>query len=137
MCFDERWTESRTLDPAAALIARRTLAWRRATALRSWAISSSRSLLLAFLAEDVLARVFDALAFVRLRRPEAADLGRDLSHLLAIDAADDDLGRPRRRDRDPFGDRIADLVAEPEQELQVLALHGRAITDAGDFQTLL
>src|SRR5437899_8645261 len=102
MCFDERWTQSRTLEPAADLTARRTLALRRATALRSCAISSSRSFLLAFLAEDVLARVFHALALVRLRRPERADLGRHLPDFLPVDPGDHDFGRPRRHDRDPL-----------------------------------
>src|SRR5918912_1284268 len=112
MCFDERWTESRARSPAAALMARRTLAWRRAAALRLWPISSSRSFLLAFLAEDVLARVFHALAFVRLGRTEGADLGRYLSDLLTIDPADHDFGRPRCRDRNPFGNRVLDFMAE-------------------------
>src|SRR5713226_8408976 len=137
MCFDERWTQSRTLEPAADLTARRTRASRRPTALRSCAISSSRSFLLAFLAEDVLAGVFDALALVGLRRPERADLGRDLPDLLPVDAGHHDLGRPRRRDRDAVRDRIAHIVAEPERELQVLALDGRAIAHPADLQALL
>src|SRR5712691_10007159 len=109
MCFDERWTQSRTLEPAADLTARRTRASRRPTALRSCAISSSRSFLLAFLAEDVLARVFDALALVGLGRPVPADLGRNLPDLLAVDPGHHDLGRPRRHDRDALGDRIFDV----------------------------
>src|SRR5947209_19125347 len=134
MCFDERCTESRTLDPAADLTARRTLAWRRATALRSCAINSSRSFLLAFLAEDVLARVLDSLALVRLGRPERADLGRDLPDLLPVDAADHDLGRARRHDRDALRNRVADVVTESEREVQVLALHRRAVAHAAHLQ---
>src|ERR1700737_639553 len=137
MCFDERWTQSRTLEPAANLTARRTLASRRATALRSCAISSSRSFFLAFLAEDVLACVPDALALIGLGRPEPADLGRDLSDLLPVDPGHHDLGRPRCHDRDALGDRVLDLVAEPERQLQILALHRRAVADAGDLQSLL
>src|SRR5229473_2673648 len=137
MCFDERWTQSRTLEPAADLTARRTLASRRATALRSCAITSSRSFLLAFLAEDVLARVLDALALVRLGRPEPADLGRNLSDFLAVDPGYHDLDRPRRRDRDAVGDRIGDVVAESEREMQVLALHRRPVAHPGDLQSLL
>src|SRR5207253_1176047 len=83
-------------EPAADLTARRTLASRRATALRSCAISSSRSFLLAFLAEHVLTSVLDPLALVRLGRPERADLGRDLSDFLAVDPGYHDLDRPRR-----------------------------------------
>src|SRR5262245_35653646 len=137
MCFEERWTQSRSLDPAADLTARRTRASRRATALRSCAIRRLRSFLLAFLAEDVLARVFDALALVGLRRPESTNLGRDLADLLPIDAADHDLGRTRGRDRDSLRDRIAHVVAEAERELQFLALHRRAVADAADLQPLL
>src|SRR5215471_9462170 len=137
MCFDERWTESRTLAPPAIFTARRTRASRRPTALRSCAIGSSRSFLLAFLAEDVLARVFDALALVRLRRSERADLGRDLPDLLLVDSGHHDLGRTRRRDRDALGDRIAHVVAEPERDLQVLALHGSTVADAANFEALL
>src|ERR1043166_1836664 len=106
MCLEERWTESRTLDPAADFTARRTRASRRPTALRSCAISSSRSFLLAFLAEDVFARVFDPHALVRLGLPACADLVCVLSDLLAIDAADHDLGRAGRRDGDAVGDRV-------------------------------
>src|SRR5260370_19663071 len=123
MCFDERWTQSRPLDPAADLTARRTLASRRATALRCCAITSSRSFLLAFLAEHVLAGVFDPFALVRLGLPERADLGRNLSDFLAVDSRYHDLDRPRRRDRDAVGDRIGDVVAESELEMPVISLH--------------
>src|ERR1700680_1801572 len=137
MCFDERWTQSRTLEPAADLMARRTLASRRPTALRSCAISSSRSFLLAFLAEDVLACVLDPLALVRLGRSERANLGCDLSDFLAVDPGYHDLDRSRRRDRDAVGDRIGDVVAEPEREMQVLALHRRPVAHSADLQSLL
>src|SRR5260370_38635811 len=116
MCFDERWTQSRPLDPAADLTARRTLASRRATALRSCAITSSRSFLLAFLAEHVLAGVFDPFALVRLARPELVDLGRNLSAFLAAASGYHDLDLPRRLDRDAVGERIGDVAAESEQE---------------------
>src|SRR5437667_11939167 len=137
MCFDERWTESRSLEPAADLTARRTRAWRRATAFRCCAINQSPSFLLAFLAEDVLVAVFHALALVGLRRTESVDLGRDLADLLLVDPGHDDLGRSRRHDRDAVRDRIADLVAEAEQELQVLALNRRAIAHPADLQPTL
>src|SRR4029079_16877068 len=93
-------------------------------------VSVRGSFLLSFLAEDVLARVLDALGLVRLRWPVVADLRRHLPDLLLVDAGDDDLGRLRRHDRDPLGDRIDDVVAVAERELQVLALYGGAIADA-------
>src|SRR5260370_30025646 len=122
MCFDERWRQGRPSNPAADLTARRTLASRRATALRSCAITSSRSFLLAFLAEHVLAGVFDPFALARLGRPERADLGRNLSDFLAVDSGYHDLDRPRRRDRDAVGDRIGDVVAQSERERTVFSL---------------
>src|SRR5262249_211351 len=133
MCFDERNTDSRTRVPAAALMARRTRAVRRSVWFLSFAMVASL-LLLAFLAEDVLAGVLDALALPGLGRPEAADLGGPLADLLAVDAADHHLGRLRRRDRDAVRDRIDHVVAVAQRDLQVLALHGGAIADAGDLE---
>src|SRR4051794_7100636 len=94
-------------------------------------------LLLAFLAEDIFAFVSHALALVRLWRTILADLGGDLADLLAVGAGDHDFGRLRRHNGDAFRDRIDNIVAVAERELQVLALHGRAIADAGDFEFAL
>src|SRR6185295_8071060 len=74
-------------------------------------------LLLAFLAQDLLARILDALALVGLGRPHAADLGGHLPDLLPVGAADLDLGRLRRPDRDARRDRIDHLVAEAQLQL--------------------
>src|SRR5215831_7698859 len=126
MCFDERNTDSRSRVPAAALMARRTRAVRRSVWVLNLAMVASL-LLLAFLAEDVLAGVLHALALVGLGLAEAANLGRHLADLLAVDAGDHDLGRLRRRDR------VHHVVAVAERDLQVLALHGGAIADAGDL----
>src|SRR5581483_6757727 len=98
--------------------------------------SAAPLLLLAFLAEDALGRVLDALALVGLRRPVIADFGGDLADFLAIAAADHDLDRPRRGDGDAVGDRIHDVVAVAERELQVLALYRGAIADAADLEPL-
>ncbi len=88
-------------------------------------------------AEDKFVGVFHTLALVGLRWTVAADLGGDLADALDIVAGDDDLGRLRHRDRDAFRDRIDDIVAVAERELQVLALQCSAITDAGDLEFLL
>src|SRR5215831_11711157 len=133
MCFDERNTDSRSRVPAAALMARRTRAVRRSVWVRCLAMVASL-LLLAFLAEDVLAGVLHALALVGLGLAEAANLGRHLADLLAVDAGDHDLGRLRRRDRDAGRDREDHVVAVAERDLQVLALHGGTIADAGDLE---
>src|SRR3990170_6848003 len=94
-------------------------------------------LLLAFLAEDELARVPHALALVRLRLAERADLGGDLPDLLLVGAGDHNLGRLGRGDRDAFRDRIDDVVAVAERNLQVPALDRGAIADAGDLELAL
>src|SRR5215831_14040563 len=129
MCFDERNTDSRSRVPAAALMARRTRAVRRSVWVLNLAMVASL-LLLAFLAEDVLAGVLHALALVGLGLAEAADLRRHLADLAPVDAGDDHLGRLRRRDRDAGRDRIHDVMTVAERDLQVLALHGGAIADA-------
>src|SRR6476646_11954193 len=94
-------------------------------------------LLLAFLAEDELAGIFDALALIRLRRTQATDFRRDLPDLALVDTGNCDLDRPGRRDRHARRNRKRDVVAVAERQLQVLALHRRLIADAGDFQPLL
>src|SRR4029078_6060195 len=48
-------------------------------------------LLLGFFDHDLLVRVAHALALVRLGTLVRADLGRDLAHLLAVHALDEDL----------------------------------------------
>src|SRR5215475_5575482 len=136
MCFDERNTDSRSRVPAAALTARRTRAVRRSVWVLNLAMVASL-LLLAFLAEDVFAGVLHALALVRLGLAEAADLRRHLADLLAVDPGDYHLGRLRRHDRDAGRDRIDHVVAVAERDLQVLALHGGTIADAGNLELLL
>src|SRR4249919_853691 len=106
MCFDERNTDSRArpLVPAASLTLRRTVAVRRA--VRSVNLDIARPLLLLpFLAEDVLVRVFHALAFVGLGRAETPDFGGNVPDLLLVDAGHHDLGRLGRYDRNAFRDR--------------------------------
>src|SRR5438045_1400857 len=107
MCLPERNTLSRARRKAARFSDRRTRERRRMLDLLCIAVL----LLLAFLAQDVLACVLDALALVGLRLAVSADLGRDLADLLPVGAVDDDLGRLGQRDGDALGDGIADLVA--------------------------
>ncbi len=58
---------------------------------------------------------------------------RHLANDLFVDTRDRDFRRLRRRDRDAGRDRIDDVVRVAELELQVLALHRRAVTDAVDL----
>src|SRR3954452_4366271 len=69
------------------------------------------------LSPDVLALVADALALVRLRRANLADLGRGLADDLLVDAADDDLRRHRHLEGDPLARRDAHGMREPDLEL--------------------
>src|SRR5215831_12440578 len=94
-------------------------------------------LLLAFLAEDEFADILHALALVGLRRTIGADFRGDLADALDVVARHRDLGRLRHRDGDAFRDRVDDVVAVAQRELQVLALHRGTVADAGDFQLLL
>src|SRR5512146_242587 len=119
-----------------SLILRRTDAVRRAVRSISFVMAQALLFLLAFLTEDVLAGVFHALALVRLGRTVTADFRGHLADLLLVDAGDDDLGRLRRRDGDARRDRVVDVVREAELQAELLALHRRAITDAGDLELL-
>src|SRR3712207_1732340 len=91
-------------------------------------------LLLAFLAEDALLRVFHALALVRLGTAEAADLGRDLAYPLLVRPADRHRGRGLADDLHVLGDCELDLVAVAELQVQDPAVHRGAVADARDLE---
>src|SRR5437879_4553763 len=132
MCRPERNTLRRGRPAAAWRSAWRVRRWRRAKrALRSDMVPL---LLLAFLAPDRLGRILDALALVGFGRTQAADLGRELAHLLAVGAADLDLGRPRRLDLDAGRDRHLDVVAVAELQLQHLGVGLGAVADTVDLE---
>src|SRR5260370_36246267 len=139
MCFEERNTLSRGRAPAAALMVRLTRALRRSTCFVAMAKSrlNPSLLLLAFLAEDVFARISHALALIGLGRSEGADFRRHLANLLLVDARHHDFGRLRRHNRYAVRDRIDHVVAVAERDLQVLPLECGAITDAGDLEVAL
>src|SRR5262245_64037291 len=84
MCLDERNTDSRGRPPPLAASERRTRCWRRSNrfSLRSMACAS---LLLAFLALDVLALVADALALIGLGLARGPDHRGHLADLLLVD----------------------------------------------------
>src|SRR5690606_20604461 len=94
-------------------------------------------LLLAVFAHDALAGVTHALALVRLGTAVLADLSRNLADNLLVDTGDDDFRRLRSRERDACGRLIDDFVAEAKRQLQVLALHGGAVTHAVDLEATL
>src|SRR3984893_15517351 len=99
------------------------------------ALSAIGLLLLPLLAADRLGRVFDPLALVGFRRTVGADLGRDLADPLAVGAADSDQSRPFADGVDVAGDRIRDLVAVAELQIERVALHSGAVADAVDLKS--
>src|SRR5215211_2639269 len=134
-----RRAEHRQPRPAVRGLADRAPNPRLAAVLGPYSLSHDGRplLLLAFLAEDELVRILHALALVGLGTAEVADLGGGLADLLLLDAGDDHLGRLRRHDRDPGRDRVFDVVAVPERELEHLAGDLRPIADAVDLELLL
>src|SRR4029078_5420349 len=136
MCLDERNTERRGRPPAVRRTCKRTFSVRRLVRLATVAIPRSL-LLLAFLAEDVFACVFHALALIRLRFAKRADLGRYMPYFLSVDPADHDFGRTRSGNGNALRYWINDVVTVAELDLQVLSLHGCAVVDAADLKPAL
>src|SRR4051794_28334912 len=106
-----------------------------ASARRPLLLRSLRGL--AGLLPDELALIPHALALVRLGLADLADVRGDLAHQLLVDAPDRDPGRRRDLELDALGRPDVHRVAEPERELEVLALERRAVPDAHDLQALL
>src|SRR5262245_25950300 len=136
MCLEERNTDKRVRPRAASLTLRRTVAVRRA--VRSLNLDMVRFLfLLAFLAEDVLVRIFHTLTLVGLGRAVTADLRGDMTDFLLVDTADDDLRRLWRRNRDALRDRKIHVVGKAELQLQSFTLHRGAKAYTGNLKLLL
>src|SRR5882724_7118862 len=136
MCLEERNTDRRGRPPAYLTIERRTRCVRRSNWLSLWSMGGA-SLLLAFLAVDVLAAVADAFALVGLGWTRGADLGGDLPHPLLVDAGDldDFLLGARDLHVDARRDLVDHIVAEAHLQLQgVLALQRGAESHAVDLQ---
>src|ERR1700722_4823251 len=87
-------------------------------------------LLLAFLAADGFVAVLDSLTLIRLGRAVGADLGGNLAAPLPVGAANRDQGRPLAGDMNVLRDRIGDVVAVAELQVERAALHRGAIADA-------
>src|SRR3954462_14478809 len=87
---------------------------------------------LSYLPCDVLALVADALALVGLRRPLLADDGGDLADLLLGVALDDDARRLRDLELDALRRLDRHGVRVAQGELEIRALHHRAVADALD-----
>src|SRR5512139_3646217 len=90
------------------------------------------------LAADLLARVANALALVRLGLAQLADVRGGLADQLLVDALDAEPGGPVDREGDPLGRVERDRVRVPELELQLgRALRQHAVADADDLELLL
>src|SRR5262245_56702987 len=136
MCLEERNTDSRGRPPLLVASARRTRCVRRSNwfSLRSMACAS---LLLAFLALDVLALVADALALIGLGLARGSDHRGHLADLLLVDAGDGDdllLGAAHLH-LHACRNGVDHVVAEADLQLQgVLALERGAEAGAVDLQ---
>src|SRR5439155_18946646 len=86
---------------------------------------------------NVLALVADALALVRLRLADGADLRSGLPDHLLVRALDDHDRRLGHVERDPRARLDDDGVRIADVELEVGAAHRGAIADALDLQALL
>src|SRR5277367_2970026 len=140
MCFALRKTLRRGRS-AVPLILRRIRSFRRSRPTICIAMASLSSGLrgLARLLADLLALIAHALASIRLRRPEAADLGGRLTHDLFVRTREDEqcsLRVARDLAFDPLGQREEDRVREAEREVDRRALELRAIAGPDELQSL-
>src|SRR5262245_47182748 len=102
----------------------------------SWLLLAADLAGLAGLAADVLARVADALALVRLGLARGADLRGDLADELLVDADDRQAGGVLDLERDALGRVDLDGMAVAQAQLKLLAILRGAIADAGDLEAL-
>src|SRR5580698_1552906 len=140
MCFALRKTLRRGLS-AVPLIFRLIRSFLRSRPTICIAMASLPSGLrgLARLFADLLTLIAHALASVRLRRPEAADLrGRLTHHFLVRTREDEECSLRVARDLafDPLGQREEDGVREAEAEVDRRALELRAIPRPDELQGL-
>src|ERR1700722_2928565 len=130
MCLPERNTDRRGRPAALLAIRKRVRDW------RFWKWVLVILLLLAFFAADIFAFITHALALIGLGRAIAANFGGDLTHQLLVDPRHRNHGGLFRGDRDAGRDGIGHVMAEPELQIEVLALHRGAIADALNLQLL-
>src|SRR5690348_3135069 len=110
----------------------RTRRWRRSRASLTVRLGT-----LPDLPSHVLPLVADALALVRLRRADLADLGGRLADHLLVRSLDEDLRRRRDLERDAGARLDRDRMRVADVELQVGALERGTVADALDLELLL
>src|SRR6185436_4450750 len=82
-------------------------------------------------------RVANALLLIRVGLAQAAEVGGDLADQLPIDARHRDVRLLVDGDIDPLGDVEDHRMRIAEREVNLLALHLRAVADADDVELLL
>ena len=131
-----------TSSSAADLAADTTVAAQTSNVLISLVDHNVSPLLLftlagfAFLADDILANIADALALVRLGRADTADLGSELADLLLVDTGDAEMQSILQLDLDGIGVLKLNGMREAQGQGQLAALLGGTIADALNFQIL-
>src|SRR5579859_2099772 len=140
MCFALRNTLRRGRS-AVPLIFRRIRSLRRSRPTICIAMASLASGLrgLARLLADLLALVAHSLAAIRLRRPEAPDLGGGLTHHFLVRTREDEkcsLRVARDLAFDPLRQGEDDRVREAESEVDRRALELRAIPRPDELERL-
>src|ERR1700735_5158421 len=106
MCWGVRCTDRRSAASSLIFTRPRRARRRRVSCL----VSFMCLLLLRLFQRNLFVGILHALALVRLRRPEAANLGGGLADALTVDTLDEDLGLGRRLDGDAFRNRVIDEV---------------------------
>src|SRR3989344_5475582 len=94
-------------------------------------------LLLGFFLHNNLVDIAHALALVRLRRTVVTNLRRHLADKLLVRTLHHQVGLVRRLDGDAGRNVVHDRMRVTERQVQFLALHCGAITDADDGELLL
>jgi hypothetical protein len=134
--------QTRTLGSAADLAADAAVTAKTSFVLISLIDHNVSPLLLfalagfAFLTDDKLADIADALAFVRLRRALAADFGRKLADFLLVAAQDAEMQSILDFDLDGLGFCNLNRVREAQGQDQLAALLCAAVANALDLQVL-
>ena len=123
MCLAERKNiQARALSGAADLAADAAVTAKTSFVLISLIDHNASPLLLfaftgfAFLADDILANIADALALVRLRRTLGADFGSELADFLLVDADDVEMQRVLDLDLNGVGLRNVDRMREAQSQ---------------------
>src|SRR5215203_7011546 len=135
MCDTLRNTVSRGLpaEPVMRLRMRNLIRSRRSSLVLILILSSGLSGLLL----QHFTGVADTLLLIRVRLPQAAEVGGDLADQLPIHASHGDVRLLFDRDLDALGHVVDHRVRVAECQVNLLALQLRAVSDADDVELAL